>query len=280
MHWYRAIAQYAESGVPYVIASVLATEGSAPRPRGSKMVVTARAVDDSLGGGQLEFMVTAAARELLAAQNNTVRVQHYPLAAAAQQCCGGSVTVLLECFCAPAGKVAVFGAGHVGRRVVSLLSDLQVTLRWYDKRPDAAVDADVPCSDFASAEQVAADLGNSWQVLILTHDHQLDYELVSAFLAAGCERIGLIGSGTKWQRFAARLEKDGVSQAHINRVRCPVGSLQIPGKQPMAIAMDIVAQLLQDAVHAATASGRGSAEPDQQPLTWRRVKQQLVRSDG
>ena len=39
------------------------------------------------------------------------------------QCCGGSVTLLFEAVLPPAWRVALFGAGHVGRALVRLLGD-------------------------------------------------------------------------------------------------------------------------------------------------------------
>jgi len=269
MHWPNAIAAHAAAGRAYAIATVLSTSGSVPRGIGSKMVITLSGTDDSIGGGQLEYLVVEQAKRLLNQGGNHNVIQHFPLAAAANQCCGGSVSVLLECFAQPAHSVAVFGAGHVGRRVIHLLADLQLQLQWFDSRPDPIEESGVACLPLADPDAVVATLSKHTELLILTHDHQLDYRLVSQALSAGITRIGLIGSTTKWQRFSSRLTADGYAKADLARVRCPVGLTSMPNKQPMAVAVAIVAELLEQ------------VELRQQPsaatqLSWRQIKESLV----
>ena len=118
MKWQSALAHVAAAHEDHVLVTVLATIGSAPRDAGAKMVVTTAGVEDTIGGGQLEQMVINQARALLDGQQGGQTIQHYPLAAAAEQCCGGSVTVLFEAYVYRL-KVAVFGAGYVGRAAQS-----------------------------------------------------------------------------------------------------------------------------------------------------------------
>jgi xanthine dehydrogenase accessory factor len=270
MHWHRAIGHHAASGEPYVIATVLATTGSTPRASSSKMVITAKGTDDTIGGGQFEYLVIEQARELLAQGHSGAVIAHFPLAAAATQCCGGSVTVLLEPFAAPPCQVAVFGAGHVGERVVALLADLPVQLRWLDARADRTGDRGtrpVPCEQLTDVEGCIASLAASTEVMILTHDHQLDYDLTAQCLRAGVQSVGLIGSQTKRARFAQRLAQDGFASAAIERVRCPIGDPAVQGKEPMAIAVGIVADLLRR---------RPAAQAPEGALSWQQIKAQLV----
>ena len=269
MHWHRAVAHCAGAGTPYVIATVLATSGSAPRQGGTKMVITGKEIYDSIGGGQFEYLVIERAREQLAGTQGNASIHHFPLAAAATQCCGGSVTVLLESFGERALCAAVFGAGHVGRRVVALLADLDAQLDWFDARTDIAPEAGVHCVQIASPAASVANMDSATEALVLTHDHQLDFELVVALLEQDVASIGLIGSVTKWQRFKARLQQRGFSEAQLERVRCPVGARHVPGKQPMAIAISIVAELLQR---------RGVPKSENAPLSWQQVRQTLVRA--
>lgn len=268
MHWHQAVAHCAGAGTPYVIATVLATSGSAPRDGGTKMVITRQEIYDSVGGGQLEYLVIERAREQLAQASAGASVHHFPLAAAATQCCGGSVTLLLESFAGPALQVTVFGAGHVGRRVVALLADLDAQVGWFDAREAIAPEAGIACTHIDSAAAVVAKLETPGEVLVLTHDHQLDFELVVALLEREVPAIGLIGSATKWQRFEDRLRQRGFSDTQLQRVRCPVGAPKVPGKQPMAIAVGIVAELLQR---------RPVAPATTAALSWQQLRQTLVR---
>lgn len=81
---------------PCAMVSVLATEGSAPRGAGTRMVVTADDQQGSIGGGKLEFQAVEQARAILGHPEGTWRVQDYPLGPLLGQCCGGRVRLLIE----------------------------------------------------------------------------------------------------------------------------------------------------------------------------------------
>jgi len=78
-------------------------------------------------------------------------------------------------------------------------------------------------------------------ILVLTHDHGLDYRLVAAALGSRARFVGLIGSKTKRARFASRLAAEGVDGA---RLTCPIGLPGINGREPEVIAIAALAQLL------------------------------------
>lgn len=99
--------------------------------------------------------------------------------------------------------------------------------------------------------------GQGRYVLVMTHDHSLDFELVRAAIdinrAAEDQRadpstmipyIGCIGSATKAKRFQDRLLKRGYSDEALQPLVMPIG-LEIGGKEPMAVAVSIAAQILQ-----------------------------------
>lgn len=81
---------------PCALVSVLATEGSAPRGGGTRMLVTAGGQHGTIGGGQLEYRAVEQARAILAHAPGTWRVQDYPLGPLLGQCCGGRVRLLIE----------------------------------------------------------------------------------------------------------------------------------------------------------------------------------------
>jgi xanthine dehydrogenase accessory factor len=134
----------------------------------------------------------------------------------------------------------MFGAGHVGVAIAARLPRLPFRLAWFDSRQNRAVpgvslqdeDAMVACA--AAAEAGAA-------VLILTHDHALDYRLTAAALGSQAQFVGLIGSATKRARFLSRLRDEGVDAA---RLTCPIGIPGLTDKQPDVIAIAVIAQLL------------------------------------
>src|SRR6187551_196494 len=81
---------------PAALVTILATEGSAPRGAGARMVVTRETLHGTIGGGTLEYRVTEQARAILALPAGSWRVQDYPLGPLLGQCCGGRVRLLVE----------------------------------------------------------------------------------------------------------------------------------------------------------------------------------------
>ncbi len=246
--WFDAVQHCEQTGIAYVLATILGTTGSTPRDPGSKMVITADTTFDTLGGGHLELDITNKARALLDNGIAANHVEHFPLGARLGQCCGGSVTVVLECFVQPGLNLALFGAGHVAQALVTILGSLPGPVRWIDNRPDMEPET-TPANVRFVLEEDPVDfvetLPANSQVLILTHSHALDFELVKAALQRkDCSYIGCIGSLTKAERFRARLKQRGLLQGDIAQLVCPVGHQDIPGKLPMEVAVSIAAQLI------------------------------------
>jgi xanthine dehydrogenase accessory factor len=274
---------------PAALVTVLATEGSAPRGPGARMVVTETGLRGTIGGGNLEYQAMAQARAILDHPPGTWRVQDYPLGPLLGQCCGGRVRLLVERLEAvPEGEepylvelserlrrkpfpgggrgpgtarepvpepgdafiepgegarlpVLLFGAGHVGKAIAARTEGLPLHLAWFDSRPEAAETPGVALA--AEEEMVAAARAADPEaaVVILTHDHGLDYRITAAALAGRARFVGLIGSQTKRARFLSRLEKEGVDRS---RLICPIGLPGIEGKEPEVIAIALLAQLL------------------------------------
>jgi xanthine dehydrogenase accessory factor len=140
---------------------------------------------------------------------------------------------ILEVFGDPLTPLLLFGAGHVGRAIARVLEGLPFALAWHDEREG---------SDRAEMIELAKRADGA--VLILTHDHALDYLLTTAALSGPARFIGLIGSGTKRARFRRRLAADGFDETALDRVVCPIGLPGISGKAPEVIAVAVAAQLL------------------------------------
>lgn len=96
--WLASAAALRAAGEPAVLVTVGAVRGSAPRETGAKMIVTGRDTLGSIGGGQLEYLCTRFACELLRATVNRdpVQTRRYALGSGCGQCCGGVVDVWFE----------------------------------------------------------------------------------------------------------------------------------------------------------------------------------------
>ena len=137
--------------------------------------------------------------------------------------------------------VTLFGAGHVGRAIAARAAGLPLAIAWYDSRAEAAETLGVVHADEAALAACAAAAPEGGAVLILTHDHGLDYRLTAAALSSRARFVGLIGSKTKRARFVSRLAAEGVDAA---RLTCPIGLPGIAGRAPEVIAIATLAQLL------------------------------------
>lgn len=142
----------------------------------------------------------------------------------------------------------LFGAGHVGRAVVLALAPLSFRVRWIDNRPDAFPDLPLARLEQVATATPAAELkaaASGSFVLIMTHDHALDLDILHAALTEDrFPYVGVIGSRTKRARFEHRLSDLGHPGSRIRAFTCPVGVPGITSKEPAHIAASVVAELL------------------------------------
>jgi len=82
-----------------LIRVVVATvRGSAPREPGACMLIGARRIDGTIGGGHLELKATEIARQMLEQPAAPARLDRFALGATLGQCCGGAVNLWFERF--------------------------------------------------------------------------------------------------------------------------------------------------------------------------------------
>ncbi len=96
---WRQIRDLLEKHRRAALISVIGVDGSAPREVGARMVIE-RDVGffGTIGGGRLEYETLAVAEAALSAETPAASVQVWPLGPNLGQCCGGSVTTLIETF--------------------------------------------------------------------------------------------------------------------------------------------------------------------------------------
>jgi len=141
----------------------------------------------------------------------------------------------------------VWGAGHVGRAIVSVTAPLEMhDITWVDsgldRFPQAMPDG-VKALPVATIPDAVALAPKHAQHLVLTYSHAFDLEICHRLLSHGFGFAGLIGSKTKWARFQERLRDLGHSNAQISRICCPIGQPSL-GKHPQAIAVGVASELV------------------------------------
>jgi xanthine dehydrogenase accessory factor len=233
---------------PGVLCTLADVIGSAPQAPGAKMWVWIDGFQGTLGGGKFEASVLADARRLLADGKDGASLKEYVLCREMGQCCGGKTKVLFE-VCPRRRAVHVFGAGHVGRALASVLDGLELETVVYDARHDWADPAAFPKKTKLvrvdpGAIAAAAKYGELDAVAVMTHDHELDFRLVDILLDQPVGYLGLIGSAHKARVFRARLPPTRRA-LWDERMNCPIGR-RIPSKNPKAIAVAVAAQILED----------------------------------
>lgn len=251
--WFDALHQCQQQGKSYVLVTLLATAGSTPRNGGTKMLVCDDCTFDTIGGGHLEFAVIKQARAMLIENNSSQKVEHYPLSSKLGQCCGGATNVLFEVFTQHTQHIAIYGMGHVAKALVPILAQLPLQISWIDNRQNMLdeIEQNTLPNNVKTVfsehpvETINTLPVNAW-AMIMTHNHQLDFDIVETALARqDMAFVGMIGSDTKARRFKTRLQHKDWSAQDIQRLVSPVGLLEIPGKRPIEVAVSMAAQIIQ-----------------------------------
>jgi xanthine dehydrogenase accessory factor len=229
------------------MVTVVKVEGSTPRDTGAKMLVTSEGLAwGSIGGGKLEALAIEDAKASLG--KGEPSYQSYPLCVKAGQCCGGNTEVFIEVL-GRGPLLYLFGAGHVGRALCHVLRGTPFTLHVVDPRPEWLQSSELPPGLQLHGEgwlhfAKQAEWSDRVYAAVMTHSHDVDLEVIRDLASRETAYLGLIGSRTKWARFQSLLKTDGITQARLDRIRCPIGLDLGPGKAPQEIAIAIAAQLL------------------------------------
>lgn len=248
MSWISALAELQQKGEACVLVTIIEERGSTPRNAGSKMVVTADRIFETIGGGHLEYKAMEMAREMLASRSQDTRLERFSLGASLGQCCGGATVLLFEPMGQAQAQIAVFGAGHVGRALVPLLASLPCKVRWIDSRENEFPEHIPAGVEKIVGYEVVDEVENmppGSYYIVMTHNHQLDLELTAAILKRGdFAYYGLIGSKTKRVKFEHRLRERGLEETLMARMRCPMGLAEVKGKLPVEIAVSIAGEVI------------------------------------
>ena len=232
---------------PFVIVTVVATRGSAPRHIGSKMLVDREGnIYGTIGGGSLELWAQKKSIELLKF-NGALECHQRILKEEHGMCCGGIVDLMFEPIL-PKQRLVIFGAGHIGAEVAHLVSKLShFQCHLVDERPDFTDESEFPENiEIFNKDPIlylSPPPSPDHYYLILTHNHALDQNILFSLLPLKPKWIGLIGSKAKRLRFKKAWLQNNASEDLFEQLRCPVG-LAIKGETPFEIAISITADLI------------------------------------
>lgn len=248
---YEAIVAARKSGRRAVLATVVATRGSAPRKEGAKMLVKADGtIIGTVGGGSLEHQCHQEAMLLMGGASP--KMCHFELtnedAAQKGMVCGGIVDVFLEPLVAPP-ELFIFGGGHISLTLARIgkMCDFRVVV--IDDRPEFANPERFPEADETIAGDISSVTGRlainpNAYIVIVTRGHQHDAQALEWAAATGAAYVGMIGSRKKIATIYAHLKNRGLTQEQLDRVHAPIG-LAIGAETPEEIAVSIMAQVIQ-----------------------------------
>lgn len=255
-----ALAAFLAHNPKTVLITVAQAKGSTPREEGAFMLVSETAIFGTIGGGQLEFMAIDNARAMLTGAGQGE--MDIPLGPEIGQCCGGRTLLTfrkvtpelaadLESRAAAESaaypRVMLFGAGHVGQALARALLPLPFSITVVETRAEALEDlpAGIEARHVAMPEALVRSLPAGSAVLILTHDHSLDFLIAREALARGdLAYVGMIGSATKRATFKNWLARETDGTVSSDALVLPVGGTAVRDKRPEVIAALVAAELL------------------------------------
>ncbi|WEZ82872.1 xanthine dehydrogenase accessory protein XdhC [Rhizobium sp. 32-5/1] len=244
-----------------VIVEIVEAMGSTPREAGAFMLVSPTDTHGTIGGGQMEHLAIDNARALLAGVTDRFEMD-IPLGPDIGQCCGGRVVIgfrigddgerdrlqeQLRTRVAAMPEVWLFGAGHVGRALGDALLLLPVKTYAVETRKSELDQMSAGASHrlVAMPESIIKDISPGSAVVILTHDHALDFLIArQALQRDDLAYVGMIGSKTKRATFASWARREGFGDALIDRLVLPIGGKAVEDKRPAVIAAMTAAEIL------------------------------------
>ncbi|MHB1110345.1 MAG: xanthine dehydrogenase accessory protein XdhC [Devosia sp.] len=248
-----------------ILAELAAVRGSSPREAGAFMLVGADETIGTIGGGALEYLVIARARQVLrdGLPNDAMDI---PLGPEIGQCCGGRVEVSLRVVDVPLAarliakveaeerarpNVYLFGSGHVGHALALSLALLPLQVHVIDTRPEelGGLPDNIEAMAVALPEAVVRAAPPDSSYVILTHDHALDFLIArEALRRLDTPYVGMVGSKTKRAKFTSWYLGEGGDPAALERLVLPIGGAVFPrghgDKRPEVIAALAAAEIM------------------------------------
>ncbi|PHQ55649.1 MAG: xanthine dehydrogenase accessory protein XdhC [Lutibacter sp.] len=247
-NWIDLLQEFKSEKQPIALVTVVKVLGSAPCKVASKMIVTKqKEIFGTIGGGKLEFQVIDEA--LVSINENKIKEFSYTLGPEFEQCCGGKVELIIEPM-NQTPELYICGAGHIGIELCTILHGTPFNINLLDIR--ANWESTFKINKSINFSNIDFDLykqhinwGPNCYIVIMTHDHKLDFEITALSLHSETTYIGLIGSKTKKNKFNNMLKRELNFETGISPVHCPIG-LDLGGNTPKEIAISVAAELLKD----------------------------------
>ena len=245
---YQELANIAVKGERAVLATVISSQGSAPRKAGAKMVIKGDGtLVGSIGGGNVEQAVQEKAIAVM--KSGEPQIMHFDLTGSGEEAwmiCGGQMDVFLEPIL-PAETLYLFGAGHLSQSTAALAKMVGLRVVVIDPRPEYNNNDRFPNADSLVVEEYdnafsKLNVDENSYIVIYTPGHVSDEKCLHFAVGTAAKYVGMIGSKKKVKEIKERLRKKGVSQQQLDEIHAPIG-LEINAQTPEEIAISILAEI-------------------------------------
>ena len=257
--------KFIEENVPFVIAEVIETKGSAPRKRNAVLLMNFEEKTwGTVGGGLLEAETERHCREQLKTRE-PLRTYEFILDEAATgegalaMGCGGDATIRIR-YVDPqnpgtfvedfktSSQAYIFGGGHVALALDPVLRHIDFETTIIDDRAEYANTERFPasrtivCDNFDHCfDEIEPDEDSF--LIIVTRGHRGDLQVLRQALRKPHAYLGMIGSRHKNQILVDQLLSEGFTQEELDQVYTPIG-LEIKSETPEEIGVSIAAEMI------------------------------------
>ena len=249
---YEAIAKLLAEKGHAVLVTVVERKGHGPAAPGAKMLVFSdgRTVG-TVGGGALEKAAQKRAGQLI--HDGGTLLVDYDLdddnalldATGTGMICGGTTSLFYETI-GDAIHLVLFGAGHVGRAILSHARLLGFRVTLADSRQplleglEGAEALHLP--DYRQNFEDLQITEKSY-VVVATHSHSRDADVMHQLYGMPVRPlyIGIVASSKKAEEMVAHMRETNPS-ADLSNLHMPVG-LNIGGPSPQEIAISVLAEI-------------------------------------
>ncbi len=245
MNIFDKIIEVKNSGKAAVLATVVDVAGSGPGNPGDRILIQKDGIlFGTIGGGAIEKKIVDEAQDLF--DKSQTRLHKYCLEDLGMAC-GGSMTIFLESLMSTPSLI-IFGAGHIGSHLCQFGKLLGFTVTVVDNRPEFACKEKLPWADRIIARDYKRsfdeiEFSENTYVVILTHRHIHDYEILFHCAGKPFCYLGMIGSKSKVAKAFQQLRDSDISETVIKQIHSPIG-LNIGANSPVEISMSIAAELV------------------------------------
>ena len=257
--------KFIEENVPFVIARVIETKGSAPRKRDAVLLMNFEEKTwGTVGGGLIEAETERHCREQLKTKEK-LRTYEFILdenatgEGALAMGCGGDATIQIE-YVDPqnpgsfvedfktSSQAYIFGGGHVALALDPVLRHIDFDTTIIDDRAEYACAERFPqsrvivCENFDHCfEEIEPDEDSF--LIIVTRGPRGDLQVLRQALRKPHAYLGMIGSRHKNNLLFEKLLEEGFTQEELDSVYTPIG-LSIKSETPEEISISIAAEMI------------------------------------